>query len=89
MSRKRSDALQALVAEVVDLAADLAQARDLEEHARQEFVAARQVLDLEAQKRQAIEDRLENTEQALGIIQARDEVSDETLTALRQRAAGR
>lgn len=85
--RKRSDALQALVGEVADLAAELERARDTEELARVEFVAARQALDTESGKRKAIESRLQDTEQALAIIQMRDAVSDETLAALRARAA--
>lgn len=89
MSKKRSDALQALVAEVVDLDAEILVARDGEDEARRESVAARQALDLKAQKRQELEERRSATQKALDIIKARDLISDETIVALAERAAGR
>lgn len=87
MSKKRSDALQALVAERADLDREIVAATELEEEARRESIAARQVLDDRASRRKAIEERRAATNDALRIIQLRDDVSDETVAALAARAA--
>lgn len=86
MTKKRSDALQALVAEVVDLGAVVDQSRDTEEVARQGFVASRQILDAARERLTVAERRLATTEEALRIIQQRDDVSAETIGALLERA---
>lgn len=86
MSKKRSDALQALVAEVVDLEADIEHAREREETARIEFTAAQQVLANYRDKRAALEERRTITSRALSLIQERDLITDETVDALKVRA---
>ncbi len=87
MSKKRSDALQALIAEVVDLDSEITVASEAEEEARAEFVTARQALDTCRAKREAAEARRSATQKALAIIQERDQVADETVAALSDRAA--
>lgn len=85
MSKKRSDALQALIAELVDAEQTVALLEAAEEEARQESVAARQALDAAATRTREAVGRRRATSDALGIIQARDAVSDETVDALRAR----
>lgn len=85
MSKKRSDALQALIGEVVEIESDLTRARECEETARVAATEARQALDIERGLREAVEARLAETNRALRIIAERDEVSEDTLAALRAR----
>lgn len=85
---KRSDSLQALIFELVDLDRTLVAARAAAEVARQEFVAARQALDNENAKVAVAEQRRVSTRGALDIIQGRDNISDETVDALIARAEG-
>lgn len=84
---RRSDALTALVAEVADLDRDIAARREREDDARREFVAARQALDTAAAAVSAAEKRRVATTSALDLIASRDDVSDETVAALLERAA--
>lgn len=84
---RRSDALQALVVEVVDLDRDIVEARGQEDFARQESVAARAALDVARGRREALEGRRTTTAAALQLIQDRDEVSEDTVAALMVRAA--
>jgi uncharacterized protein YhaN len=86
---KRSDALQALVHEVVDLDVEIGLALATEEEARQEFVRARQALDDVRGRREALEGRRKTTDDALGLIRDRDEVTQATVEALMKRAGRR
>lgn len=86
MSKKRSDALTALVAEVVDIRRDEMEAEHFEETARVEYVAANEALENARRQRRALTGRLEVTRNALTIIQQRDDISDETVEALLERA---
>jgi hypothetical protein len=83
---KRSDALTALIAEIVDLDRELTLALGVEEEARIEFVTARQLLDTRQGERKRLEERRQITRDALGIIQGRDVVSDDVVAALMERA---
>jgi uncharacterized protein YPO0396 len=89
MTKKRSDALQALIAEVADLDVDITLARTAEEAARVESTAARQALDHEIGNRTTLEARRAATQKALDIIQTRDAISDDVVEALATRAAAR
>lgn len=86
MSKKRSDALTALVAELADADRDVASERHLEEEAQQEFVAARQVLDAAVARSKAAVGRRTITHDALKLIQTRDEIADDVVAALLERA---
>jgi hypothetical protein len=77
VSKKRSDALQALVAELVEADRTIAVARDAEEEAQREFVAARQVLDGALARTKAAVGRRTITNDALRLIQTRDEIGDD------------
>jgi hypothetical protein len=87
VSKKRSDALQALVAELVDADRAIAVARDAEEEAQREFIAARQVLDAALARTKAAVGRRTITNDALRLIQTRDEIGDDVVQALAERAA--
>lgn len=89
MSKKRSDALQSLVVEVVDLAVEVALARDAEDEAKAEFAAAQAALDLRRQKRADLEERRDTTHKALTLIRNRDDIAEETVKAMIDRQAGR
>lgn len=89
MSKKRSDALTALVAEVVDLRAEYQHALDQENEARSEWTAARQVVDSATATRTQADERLTATREALGIVQRRDEVADDVVEALIARQEAR
>lgn len=86
---RRSDALQALVHEVVDLDAEIDIARGGEDEARQEFVRARQALDDARGRREKLEGRRVTTTTALDLIRDRDEVTTATVEALMKRAGRR
>lgn len=85
MSRKRSDALLSLVAEAVELGHDLEAAESAVQEATREFIAARQTLDEKKARRDHVGERLATTEEALGLIQSRDDISADTVAALRSR----
>ena len=85
MTKRRSDALQALVREVADLDRDIGVAREQENAARQESVFARQQLDNASTARQRLEDHRRVTREALQLLQGRDDVADETVEALLSR----
>ncbi len=87
MTTRRSDALQALAGEIAEMEASIVTARSLEEEARREHIAARQVLDDRRGDRERLEERQAATRKAMQIIQERDGVSDETVDALVARAA--
>jgi hypothetical protein len=80
--RKKGDALQALIAEQVDLEVEYDSKIDIEQEASRESIAARQVLDTAIEKRRAVNQRLEHTKEAVSILMIRDEVSRETIDAL-------
>jgi chromosome segregation ATPase len=87
VSKRRSDALQALVAELADardLVGDYSHER---EEAQREFVAARQVLDTANERLKAAEGRVADTDEAIRIIQRRDDIGDDVVAALVERAA--
>ena len=86
---RRSDALQALVHEVVDLDAEIVTALAAEDEARQEFVRARQVLDSAQAARGTLEGRRDLTHRALATIRDRDQVAEATVDAMLKQAARR
>jgi len=86
MSTRRSDALQALVAEWIDADTTVDDHRAAEDVARTEYVAARQALDLAAGRTKDAIARRDTTGQALALIATRDEISEDTLDALKARA---
>lgn len=83
---RRSDALQALVSEIVSIEADIVTATQQEDAARAEFVTARQALDARVAASKALDARENATLKALDIIRDRDSVSEETVAALMDRA---
>ena len=83
---RRSDALTALVAEVADADTAVEIARQAEEVARRESIAARQSLDNAAMATRDAIARYDTTREALGLIAARDAVGDDTVEALIERA---
>lgn len=89
MSKKRSDALQALIVEAVDVRREIERAREVEGAARTEFTFARQQLDIPTAERVALEARETATREAITIIQGRDDVSDDVVAALIAREGGR
>lgn len=85
MSKKRSDALTALITEQVDLEGEYRSRAEAEEDFNREAIAARQALDIAMEKRKAANQRLEHTKEAISILMIRDEVSRETVDALVER----
>lgn len=87
MSKKRSDALTALIAEVVDIGREITRARANEDEARVDFTFARQQLDTRAAATEALVLREKATREALQIVQRRDEIADDVVDTLIERAS--
>lgn len=89
MSKKKSDALQALIAEVVELDRSILVALEEEEQARLTFVAARQELDSRQGTRTSAEENRKQTQRALDIIASRDSIGEDVIATLKVRASER
>lgn len=85
MSKRRSDALTALITEIVDGDAQIASALEVEEVAYREHVAAEEAWQMHRDRRGALEQRVKETGRALAIIASRDNIADDVIEALKGR----
>lgn len=83
--KKKSDALTALIAEVVDLEQEAAQAAEAKREANGTMIVAQQAHASATDKHNRVIVRYNRTTEALGLITTRDDIAEATVRALTQR----